>query len=73
MDLATAQANLAAIESAYLGKSLVRSITIGDRTIVNPKDEELRAAMSYWQRVVNALTAEAAGSTITIATAKWES
>lgn len=73
MDLATAQANLAAIEAAYLGKSLVRSVTIGDRTIVNPKDDELRAALSYWHRVVNALTAEAAGSTISIATAKWES
>jgi hypothetical protein len=73
MDVATAQAKLTSLLAAYDDAMGASSETVGDRSIVHQKLETLANQISWWQSVVDKLTAEAAGSPLSIATAKWES
>jgi hypothetical protein len=73
MDVATAQAKLTSLLAAYDDAMGASSETVGDRSIVHQKLETLANQISWWQSVVDKLTAEAAGSSLSIATAKWES
>jgi hypothetical protein len=73
VDAATAQARLDKLLAAYDDAMGAYSEGIGDRQIVHQKLENLRAEITYWQSVQQALTAETAGATLNVATAKWAS
>ena len=73
VDAATAQARLDKLLAAYDVAMGAYSEGIGDRQIVHQKLENLRAEITYWQSVQQALTAETAGATLNVATAKWAS
>ena len=73
VDAATAQARLDRLLAAYDDAMGAYSEGIGDRQIVHQKLENLRAEITYWQSVQQALTAETAGATLNVATAKWAS
>ena len=63
MTLATAQAHLDAAIAAELDALKVSSYSVGSRSKTNQQLSELRASIAYWQRVVDVLTAQAAGNT----------
>lgn len=60
--LATATTNLEAALAAY-GRALeAQSMAIGDVSITTQPIDTLRQQVDYWQRVVDRLTASAAGA-----------
>lgn len=63
MDLATAQTHLDAWLAADLAISRRKSYSIGDRTYTSEDGPFIKGQVSYWQNVVDSLTAEAAGGT----------
>ena len=72
MDLATAQTRLQLWLDAEAALAEARSFTIGNRQLTRASLTEVREATTYWTRVVNSLTVEAAGATGgSIRTASW--
>lgn len=61
MDIATAQEHLDAWLTADQAVAKGQSYTIGDRQLTRTDARVIRDRITYWQRVVNTLTAEAAG------------
>lgn len=62
MTVATAQTHLDAWLAADLALSRRKSYAIGDRTLTSADGAYIKAQISYWQGVVETLTAQAAGS-----------
>jgi hypothetical protein len=63
MDLATAQTHLDAWLAADLAIAVGgKSATVGDKTLTRVDADLIRAQISHWQRVVDGLTAQAAGA-----------
>lgn len=77
IDLTTAQAHLDAWTAADLALSVGQSYSIGSRTLTRNNAAEVRSSISFWQRVVTTLQAEAASNTLPgnknvgVHTAKW--
>jgi hypothetical protein len=73
MDLATAQAKLAAVQSAYDKALTGMTVYYGDMRITRQNIDVLRTEMAYWQRTVLALTAQAQGASgdLSVRTPKW--
>lgn len=63
MTLQQAQAQLDAWLAASLALAGGKETQIGDRKIRLEDGAEVRAQISFWERRVNALTAQAAGAT----------
>lgn len=63
MDLSTAQLHLAAWLAADLALSQNQSYAIGELSLTRANAQHVRDQILYWQRVVDAYTATAAGST----------
>lgn len=62
MDLSTAQAHLDAWLAADLAVATGQSYQIDGRMLTRAHASEIRTNVTYWQRAVAALTAEAAGA-----------
>lgn len=62
MDVATAQAHLDAWLAADLAVSKGQSYSVGNRSVSKTDAELIQAKIDYWQRRVNALTAQSAAS-----------
>lgn len=71
MDLATAQANYDAALAAYRKAVGVKAAGTGDRQVTYQDIEKLRAELDYWDRLVNGLTAQAAGGAAGYSVARW--
>jgi LDH2 family malate/lactate/ureidoglycolate dehydrogenase len=76
MDLATAEAHLAAATAAYTDALGAYSEGVGDLTVTHQKLDLLAGEMARWQRVVDALTQKAQAGTdggvaIGTLTPKW--
>lgn len=71
MTVATAQTHLDQWLAADLAVAQGRSYTIGDRQLTRESASEIRDSINYWQRRVDALTAQAAGSNKPAALACW--
>ena len=72
MTVVEAQTHLDAWIAADLAISRGKSYAIGDRQLTRQDAAEVGNRISYWQRTVNALKAEAAGnSNPTIKVATW--
>lgn len=75
--LSDAQAHLDAWTNADLALSMGQSYSIGSRTLTRNNAVEVRSSISFWQRVVTTLQAEAANNTqpgnrnVGVHTAKW--
>lgn len=63
MDLSTAQLHLDAWLAADLALSQNQSYAIGELSLTRANAQHVRDQILYWQRVVDAYTATAAGST----------
>jgi hypothetical protein len=62
MTLVEAETLLTAAQSAYQAALTARSVTIGDRTVINHEIERLGLEVTRCQRRVNELSAIAAGA-----------
>ena len=71
MDAATAFAEYESALTALQNARGAQSESIGDRALVHRRLDELRAEVSYWWRVYQQLTADAAGATMGATTAEW--
>jgi hypothetical protein len=71
MDAATAYAEYEAALVALRSARGAQSESIGDRALGHRRLDELRAEVSYWWRVYQQLTADAAGATMGVSTAGW--
>ena len=73
MDLSTAQAKLAAVQSAYDKAVTGLTVWYGDMRITRQNIDVLRTELTFWQRQVLALTAQAQGATgdLSVRTPKW--
>jgi hypothetical protein len=67
-----AEEQLAAWQAASLAVSKGQSYSIGNRSLSRVDVSEIRNMITYWQRVVNSLTATGSGSTQpTVRLAQW--
>ena len=73
MTLTEAQTALAAVEAALLALAAgVQSYSIGDRSVTRSDESSLRNQAAYYQRIIRALTDQAAGATAPgFAIARW--
>lgn len=71
MDAATAQTHLDQWLAADLAVAQGRSYTIGDRQLTRESAKEIRESIAYWQRVLDAQTAQASGSNKSASLACW--
>jgi len=72
LDLATAQANLSAAETAYTNAlSEGAGMSIDGRARQWETVKQYREEMEYWQRVIDDLTAAAQGARSKIKVARW--
>lgn len=62
MDLATAQTHLAAWLAADTALTSGQSYAIGELSLTRADARHVRDQITYWQRIVDRLTAEAAGA-----------
>ena len=62
MTLATAQTHLDAWTAADLAVSTGQAYSIGGRSLTRASAGEIREQLTYWQRIVDRLTAVAAGN-----------
>jgi hypothetical protein len=62
LTLSEAQTLLAAAQSAYSDALSAHASGIGDRQLTRQRITDLRAEITHWTRIVNDLTAAAAGS-----------
>ncbi len=71
--IAQALAQITAWEAASLALAKGQSYSIEGRTLTRNDGQTVRDMLSYWQRVHNSLTAEAAGQTTPVGfrTPKW--
>ena len=79
MDLSTAQAHLDAWLAASLAVAKGQSYSIGERSLTRVDAETIQKQIDYWQRKVNALTAQGSAESGTfaannpgVALAKWQ-
>lgn len=73
MDLATAQAKLALVQAAYDKALTGETVRYSDMFITRQNIKILRDELTFWQRQVLALTAQAAGASgdLSVRTPKW--
>ena len=71
MDAATAYAEYQSALTALQNARGAQSESVGDRALAHRPLAELRAEVSYWWRVYQQLTADAAGATMGVTTAEW--
>jgi hypothetical protein len=71
MTLSEAQTQLSAWEAALLAAASGKSYTIGDRQLTRQDVEEIRGTVTWLERKIKTLTAEAAGSNKPAALACW--
>ena len=73
MDLSTAQTRLNLWLAAEAVCAEGRSFAHGDRSLTHHNLAEIRAQISYWQRIVDAYTTTAAGGNMRSSQACWNS
>ena len=74
MDVTTAQTHLDAWLAADLAVATGQSYSIQGRSLARADAAHIKSQITYWQNVVDSLTAEAAGgSTPGVKIAKWSS
>lgn len=71
MDVSTAQTYLNASLANLSKAEKAKAAGIADGQVTHHNLEELRAQVTYWQRVVDSLTAKNAGGSATSSIASW--